>query len=208
MNRLIKMSAITACAATMFGLAGCGEGESAKSNATPESSPKLAAPVKENKVNLPVGNVNINMEEVRAAIRTWQKDRWNADLIARSKEANGKVCAADFKVKAKYKDLQPTFDLLADDYAFYVNVLDSFADASSAGEAVSKLMNAMSFDDMIKMAKDIGNAVDGAKSIKDKAGWKDALPICKDLVTISAISASMTNASGILQSIFDQVMKK
>ena len=208
MNSLIKMSAITACAATMFGWAGCGEGESAKSNATPESSPKLAAPVKENKVNLPVGNVNINMEEVRAAIRTWQKDRWNADVIAKAKETAGRVSVTDLKIEAKYKDLQPTFDLLIDDYVVYVNVLDSFADASSADDAVSQLMKAISFDDMVKMAKDIVRAVDGAKSIKDKAGWRDVLPISKDLVMISAVSASMTNASGILQSIFDQVMKK
>ena len=208
MNKLFKMSTITVCVATMLGLAGCGDGESAQVGATPGTSVKSAAPVKENTANLSVGSVDINMEEVRAAIKTWQKDRWNADVIAKAKEAKGKVCATDLKVEAKYKDLQPTFDLLIDDYVVYVNVLDAFADASSAGDAVSRLTKAISFDDVVKMAKDIGKAAEGAKSIKDKAGWRDALPIGKDLVSISTISASMTNASGILKSIFDQVMKK
>ncbi len=157
---------------------------------------------------LSVGDVNIDMEKIKAAIKTWQKDRWNADVIAKAKESKGKVSAADLKVQAQYKDLQPMFDLLVDDYVVYVNVLDSFVDASSVGEAVSQLMKAVSFDDMLKMAKDIGNIGASAKSIKDKAGWKDAVPIGKDMITFYALSASMTNASGILKSIFDQVVKK
>ena len=208
MNKLFKMSTIVVCTTTMFVLAGCGEGESVRSNVASGTSSKPTAPAKEKTVNLSVGNVNINMEEVRAAIKTWQKDRWNANVIDKAKKSAGKVSAADLKIEAKYKDLQPTFDLLVDDYVIYVNVLDSFADASNASDAVSQLMKAISFDDMVKMAKDIARAVDGAKSIKDKAGWRDALPIGKDIVTISAVSASMTNASGILKSIFDQIVKK
>lgn len=48
MNKLFKMSTITACVATMLGLVGCGDGESAQVGATPGTSVKSAAPVKEN----------------------------------------------------------------------------------------------------------------------------------------------------------------
>ena len=41
MNKLFKMSTITACVATMLGLVGCGDGESAQVGATPGTSVKL-----------------------------------------------------------------------------------------------------------------------------------------------------------------------
>jgi len=184
MNMHGKIAGI-ACLATLVLCTGCGVG-SDKNRPTPKQS----------------------VEEIRAAIKAWQKDRWNADLIDKAKKAKGRVSAADLKIEAQYKDLQPTFDLLVGDYVVYVNVLDSFVDASNVGEAVSQLMKAVTFEDAIKMAKDIANAMEGAKSIKDKAGFGDIVSIGKDFKTISTVSASMTNASGILKSIFDNVVKK
>lgn len=184
MNTHGKIAGI-ACLATLVLCTGCGVG-SDKNRPAPKQS----------------------VEEIRAAIKAWQKDRWNADLIDKAKKAKGRVSAADLKIEAQYRDLQPTFDLLVGDYVVYVNVLDSFVDASNVGEAVSQLTKAVTFEDVLKMAKDIANAVEGAKSIKDKAGFGDIVPIGKDLKTISTVSASMTNASGILKSIFDNVVKK
>lgn len=200
MKNLVKMSVIAVGAAALF--AGCGESGST------DRAPVPSGAAKPTPANVTVGNVNINMDEVRAAIKAWQKDRWNADAIVKARKANGKVRVDDLKVQAKYKDLQPMFDLLVADYVVYVNIIDSFADASNAGEAVAALVKSFSMDDLVKMTKDLGKAVDGAKAIKDKAGWKDALPIGKDMLTISALTASMTNAAGILKGILEKSLAK
>lgn len=198
MNKMMKL---TTCAIGGVALiCGCGESNS--------DSRKTPPPTKSAPTTIAVGDVKINMDEVKAAIHTWQKDRWNADAIVKARQTNGKLKVDDLKVTAKYEDLQPVFDLMVADYVVYVNVIDAFADAANAGEAVSGLLKSFSIDDFIKMTKDVANVVDSAKSIKNKAGWKDAIPIGKDMITITALSSSMTNAGGILKSIFDQVMKK
>ena len=155
-----------------------------------------------------VNIANINMNDVVAAIRTWQKERWNSDRIAKMRKSKGRVEVDDLRLSAHHKDLQPFLDIMVADYVIYVNVLDSFVDAQTPKDAVSMLLKSLSMDDFLKLAKDLAGTIDSAKSMKDNAGWKDAISIGKDMVTIYAVSASMTNASGILKGIFDQLMSK
>ena len=162
-------------------------------------------------VKVSVGDVNIatiNMDDVVAAIKTWQKERWEADKIVAIRKSKGRVAVDDLKLSANYKGIQPLLDIMIADYIIYVNVLDSFVDAQTPKDAVAMLLKSLSMDDILKMAKDFTSAVDSAKSIKDNAGWKDVIPIGKDMVTIYAVSSSMTNASGILKGIFDKLMSK
>lgn len=210
MKKLIKIATVVVGIGAMTGLTGCGDGKSDKQVTPPKASAKASAPAKAASVTLTVNDLNLNfdMEDIRGAIKEWQKDRWNADVIAKARETSGKVSAADLKMKSQYKELQSTFDLLVDEYVTYVNVIDSFADASSPSEAALNLTKAISLDDVVRMAKNLGQVVDDAKAIKDNASWTDAVTIGKDLVTISAASASMVNASGILKNIFEQITKK
>ena len=162
-------------------------------------------------VKVSVGDVNIatiNMDDVVAAIKTWQKERWEADKIVAIRKSKGRVAVDDLKLSANYKGIQPLLDIMIADYIIYVNVLDSFVGAQTPKDAVAMLLKSLSMDDIVKMAKDFASAVDSAKSIKDNAGWRDVIPIGKDMVTIYAVSSSMTNASGILKGIFDKLMSK
>ncbi len=173
----------------------------------------LPEPSASNKPSLKVsiGDVNIasiNMDDVVAAVKTWQKKRWNADKIVAIRKSKGRVAVDDLKLSAHYTGFQPFLDIMIADYVIYVNVLDSFVDAQSPKDAVAMLLKSLSMGDILKMAKNLAEAIDSAKSIKDNAGWKDAVPIASDMVTITAISASMTNATGILKGIFDKLMSK
>ena len=162
-------------------------------------------------VKISVDDVNIatiNMDDVVAAIKTWQKERWEADKIVAIRKSKGRVAVDDLKLSANYKEIQPFLDIMIADYIIYVNVLDSFVDAQTPKDAVAMLLKSLSMDDVLKMAKDFAGAVDSAKSIKDNAGWGDVVPIGKDMVTIYAVSSSMTNASGILKGIFNKLMSK
>lgn len=175
---------------------------SAEQEATASNKPSMKVSIDD--INI----ANINMDDVVAAIRTWQKKRWNSDKIAAIRKSKGRVAVDDLKLTAHHKDIQPFLDIMVADYVIYVNVLDSFVDAQTPKDAVAMLLKSISVDDVLKMAKDLAGAVDSAKSLKDNAGWSDAVPIGKDLVTIYAASASMTNASGILKGIFDKLMSK
>ena len=162
-------------------------------------------------MKISVGDVNIaniNMDDVVAAIRTWQKERWNSDKIGKTRKSKGRVEVDDLKISAHHKDLQPLLDIMVADYVLYVNILDSFVDAQTPQDAVAMLLKSLSLDDFLKMVKALAGTVDSAKSLKDNAGWKDLIPIGKDMVVITAVSASMTNASGILKGIYDQLMAK
>ena len=151
---------------------------------------------------------NINMDDVVVAIRTWQKERWNSDKIAKIRKSKGRVEVDDLKLSAHHKDLQPFLDIMVADYVLCVNILDSFVDARTPKDAVAMLLKSISMDDILELAKNLAGAKDSAKSIKDNAGLKDVVPIGKDMITIGVISASMTNASGILKGIFNQLMSK
>lgn len=194
----MKMMQMMACTMGCVALlCGCGDNNAA-------SGPEEPA----RKVTIDVGTVQIDMDKVRAAIHTWQKDRWNADAIVSARAANGRLSASDLKVDANYDDMQPMFDVLVSSYVVYVNALDAFADAKTPSEAVGGLLKVVSFEDSVKMAKDLSKAVDSAKAIKNKAGWRDVAPIARDMVTITSLAASMTNAAGILKGIFDEATAK
>lgn len=150
--------------------------------------------------------IRIDVDAIKASIKDWQNERWRQSDIVKFRKANGKVQAGDLRVVANYADLQPIFDLMVADYVVYVNVLDSFADAKSAPEAMVELTKAISLSDVIKMAEDIEKAVENAKSLKSKASWRDSVPIGKDMVAILKIASSMTNATGILKSILEQAV--
>lgn len=155
-----------------------------------------------------VNIANINMDDVVAAIRTWQKERWNSDKIGKLRKSKGRVEVDDLKLSAHHKDIQPFLDIMIADYVIYVNILDSFVDAKTPQDAVAMLFKSLSMDAFLKMAKDLARAIDSAKSLKDNAGWRDVVPIGQDMLVITAVSASMTNASGILKGIYDQLMAK
>ena len=162
-------------------------------------------------MKISIGDVNvanINMDDVVAAIKTWQKDRWNSDKIVAIRKSKGRVGVDDLKISAHHKDIQPFLDIIVADYVIYVNILDSFVDAQTPEDAVAMLLKSLSMDDFLKMAKDLAGAIESAKSIKDNAGWKDIVPIGKDMLVITAVSASVTNATGILKGIYDQLMAK
>ena len=185
--------------------------DSVKESINAASATQEATASNKPSVKVSVGDVNIatiNMDDVVAAIKTWQKERWEADKIVAIRKSKGRVAVDDLKLSANYKGIQPLLDIMIADYIIYVNVLDSFVDAQTPKDAVAMLLKSLSMDDIVKMAKDFASAVDSAKSIKDNAGWRDVIPIGKDMVTIYAVSSSMTNASGILKGIFDKLMSK
>ena len=185
--------------------------DSVKESINAASATQEATASNKPSVKVSVGDVNIatiNMDDVVAAIKTWQKERWEADKIVAIRKSKGRVAVDDLKLSANYKGIQPLLDIMIADYIIYVNVLDSFVDAQTPKYAVAMLLKSLSMDDIVKMAKDFASAVDSAKSIKDNAGWRDVIPIGKDMVTIYAVSSSMTNASGILKGIFDKLMSK
>ena len=191
--------------------------ESVKESISAKASIATAFPSQESatsgkpSMKISVGDVNIaniNMDDVVAAIRTWQKERWNSNKIGKIRKSKGRVEVDDLKLSAHHKDIQPFLDIMVADYVIYVNILDSFVDAQSPQDAVAMLLKSLSLKDMVKMTKDLAAAIDSAKSLKDNAGWKDVVPIGKDMLAITAISASMTNASGILKGIYDQIMSK
>lgn len=185
--------------------------KSAKESISVASATQEATASKKPSVKVSIGDVNIaniNMDDVLSAIRVWQKERWNADKIVAIRKSKGRVAVDDLKLSAHHKDLQPFLDIMVADYVLYVNILDSFVDAQTPKDAVAMLLKSLSMDDILKMAKNCASAVDSAKSIKDNAGWRDVIPIGKDMVTIVAVSSSMTNASGILKGIFVKLMSK
>ena len=72
-----------------------------------------------------VGDVNIatiNMDDVVAAIKTWQKERWEADKIVAIRKSKGRVAVDDLKLSANYKGIQPLLDIMIADYIIYVNL--------------------------------------------------------------------------------------
>lgn len=185
--------------------------DSVRESINAASATQEATALNKPSVKVSVGDVNIatiNMDDVVAAIKTWQKERWEADKIVAIRKSKGRVAVDDLKLSANYKGIQPLLDIMIADYIICVNVLDSFVDAQTPKDAVAMLLKSLSMDDILKMAKNCASAVDSAKSIKDNAGWRDVIPIGKDMVTIYAVSSSMINASGILKGIFDKLMSK
>lgn len=185
--------------------------DSVRESINAASATQEATALNKPSVKVSVGDVNIatiNMDDVVAAIKTWQKERWEADKIVAIRKSKGRVAVDDLKLSANYKGIQPLLDIMIADYIICVNVLDSFVDAQTPKDAVAMLLKSLSMDDILKMAKNCASAVDSAKSIKDNVGWRDVIPIGKDMVTIYAVSSSMINASGILKGIFDKLMSK
>ena len=152
------------------------------STASTESPSQEPTTSSQPSMRISVGDVNIaniNMDDVVAAIKTWQKDRWKSDKIVALRKSKGKVGVDDLKISAHHKDIQPFLDIMVADYVIYVNILDSFVDAQTPQDAVAMLLKSLSMDDFLKMAKALAGAIDSAKSLKDNAGWKDVIPIGK-----------------------------
>ena len=103
-------------------------------------------------MKISIGDVNvanINMDDVVAAIKTWQKDRWNSDKIVAIRKSKGRVGVDDLKISAHHKDIQPFLDIIVADYVIYVNILDSFVDAQTPEDAVAMLLKSLSMDDFL-----------------------------------------------------------
>ena len=157
--------------------------------------------------NSEVENVEVNKDDVKAAIKVWQESRWKNDEIIAARNKNGKVRTEDLAVKCNLEEMQPIADLLVADYIMAVNLLDAFQATPNEAEAVKALVSAISLEDVAKMMADAAKVTLSLKDLKEKAQnnkWK----FMKDSYLITSMSSSMSGGFKIVKEILETELGK
>jgi hypothetical protein len=157
--------------------------------------------------NSEVKNVEVNKDDVKAAIKVWQGSRWKNDEIIAARNKNGKVRTEDLAVKCNLEEMQPIADLLVADYIMAVNLLDAFQATPNEAEAVKALVSAISLEDVAKMMADAAKVTLSLKDLKEKAQnnkWK----FMKDSYLITSMSSSMSGGFKIVKEILEKELSK
>lgn len=157
--------------------------------------------------NSEVKNVEVNKDDVKAAIKVWQGSRWKNDEIIAARNKNGKVRTEDLAVKCNLEEMQPIADLLVADYIMAVNLLDAFQATPNEAEAVKALVSAISLEDVAKMMADAAKVTLSLKDLKEKAQnnkWK----FMKDSYLITSMSSSMSGGFKIVKEILEKELGK
>jgi len=151
--------------------------------------------------------VEVNKDDVKAAIKVWQGSRWKNDEIIAARNKNGKVRTEDLAVKCNLEEMQPIADLLVADYIMAVNLLDAFQATPNEAEAVKALVSAISLEDVAKMMADAAKVTLSLKDLKEKAQnnkWK----FMKDSYLITSMSSSMSGGFKIVKEILEKELGK
>ena len=147
--------------------------------------------------------VDVNKDDIKAAINVWQNSRWKNDEIIAARSKSGKVRIDDLAFTCNLPEMQPIADLLIADYVIAVNVLDSFVSTPNIEEAVKSLMASISIEDVIKMMSDTAKVLLDMKDLEDKIKnnkWK----FMKDTYQITTMSSSMSGGLKIIKSILEK----
>ena len=150
--------------------------------------------------------VNINKNDVKAAIRMWQDSRWKSNEIKAARKKCGKVQINDIAVNCNLPEMQPIADLIVANYIIAVNLLDAFESTPNETEAIKVLVSSISLKDVAKMTSDASKIMSSMDEIKEKAKnnkWK----FTKDTYLVTKMSASMSGGLKIVKQILEKHSK-